>query len=181
MSGIWRRGCGRRGAKSGTGAGSGAGGGSASGSGSGSGGPGAGRGAGGGVFRTYRIDRFNEVVPLAETFVRDAEFDLPGFWAEQADRFARSIWRGEAVVRLTEEGVRRLPHVVDPLAAREALASAGAPDGEGRVTVTVPVESEEVAHAQLTALGPEGEVLAPRALRERLAADARRLAELYGA
>ncbi|MFB9737517.1 helix-turn-helix transcriptional regulator [Streptomyces thermocoprophilus] len=168
------------GAKSGTGAGSGAGGGSASGSGSGSGARG-GAGAGGGVFRTYRIDRFNEVVPLAETFVRDAEFDLPGFWAEQADRFARSIWRGEAVVRLTEEGVRRLPHVVDPLAAREALASAGAPDGEGRVTVTVPVESEEVAHAQLTALGPEGEVLAPRALRERLAADARRLAELYGA
>jgi predicted DNA-binding transcriptional regulator YafY len=48
------------------------------------------------------------------------------------------------------------------------------------VTVTLPVESEEVAHTQLTALGPEAEVLAPRSLRERFAADAARLAGLYG-
>lgn len=131
-------------------------------------------------FRTYRIDRFTGVVPLAETFQRDEEFDLPGFWAAQAERFARSIWRSEAVVRLTAEGVRRLPHVVDPLAAREALSAAGEPDAEGRLTVTLPVESEEVAHTQLTALGPEAEVLEPRTLRDRMAEDARRLGALYG-
>ncbi len=45
--------------------------------------------------------------------------------------------------------------------------------------MTVPVESEEVAHTQLTALGPEVEVLAPAGLRERFARDARRLAGLY--
>ena len=64
--------------------------------------------------------------------------------------------------------------------AREALARAGEPDEGGRVTVTLPVESEEVAHDQLTALGAEVEVLAPPALRERFAAEAARLAELYG-
>ncbi|MCL3993717.1 helix-turn-helix transcriptional regulator [Streptomyces lavenduligriseus] len=135
--------------------------------------------AGNGAFRTYRIDRFTAVDPLGERFDRDPEFDLPGFWTEQAERFARSILRAEVVVRLSPEGVRRLPHAVDPLAARAALAEPGAPDSAGRVTVTLPVESEEVAYEQLTALGPEAEVLAPAALRERFAADAARAAALY--
>ncbi|WP_318203929.1 helix-turn-helix transcriptional regulator [Streptomyces sp. SCL15-4] len=137
--------------------------------------------AGGGSFRTYRIDRFTAVDALDERFDRDPGFDLPGFWAEQAERFARSILRAEVVVRLSPEGVRRLPHAVDPLAARTALAEPGAPDAAGRVTVTLPVESEEVAYEQLTALGPEAEVLAPAALRERFAADAARAAALYHA
>ncbi|MET8559902.1 WYL domain-containing protein [Streptomyces flaveolus] len=135
--------------------------------------------AGAGAFRTYRIDRFTGVAALDERFEREPGFDLPGFWAEQAERFARSILRAEVVVRLSPDGVRRLPHTVDPLGAREALAGAGAPDAEGWVTVTLPVESEEVAHGQLTALGPEAEVLAPASLRERCAADAARLAALY--
>jgi predicted DNA-binding transcriptional regulator YafY len=42
------------------------------------------------------------------------------------------------------------------------------------------VESEEVAHTQLSTLGPEVEVLAPDSLRARFADDARRLARLYG-
>ncbi|MCG0063282.1 MULTISPECIES: helix-turn-helix transcriptional regulator [Streptomyces] len=130
-------------------------------------------------FRTYRIDRFESVTALDERFDRDPDFDLPGFWADQAERFARSILRAEVVVRLSPDGVRRLPYAVDPLAARDALDGAGAPDAEGWVTVTLAVESEEVAHSQLTALGPEAEVLAPASLRERCAADAARLAALY--
>ncbi|MFJ4520195.1 helix-turn-helix transcriptional regulator [Streptomyces sp. NPDC088810] len=133
----------------------------------------------GGSFRTYRIDRFEAVDALAERFHRAADFDLPAHWAEQAERFARSILHAEVVVRLSPDGVRRLPHAVDPLAAREALAGAGAPDAEGWVTVTLPVESQEVAHGQLAALGPEAEVLAPASLRERCAADAARLAARY--
>ncbi|MFJ9730531.1 helix-turn-helix transcriptional regulator [Streptomyces sp. NPDC101171] len=134
----------------------------------------------GGAFRTYRIDRFGAVDALGERFDRVPDFDLAAFWAGQAERFARSILRAEVVVRLSPGGVRRLPYAVDPVAAREALAGAGEPDGEGWVTVTVPVESEEVAHEQLTALGPEAEVLAPAGLRERFAADAVRLAARYG-
>lgn len=136
--------------------------------------------ADGGAFRTYRIDRFDAVEARAERFSRDPEFDLPRYWAEQAERFARSILRAEVVVRLSPDGVRRLPYAVDPLSAREALTSVGEPDAEGWVTLTVPVESEEVAHTQLTALGTEAEVLAPESLRERCAADAARLAARYG-
>ncbi|MER6958629.1 WYL domain-containing protein [Streptomyces sp. NPDC000618] len=145
-----------------------------------------------GTFRTYRIDRFvaveavdavnavNAVEHLKDRFSRDMDFDLPGFWAEQAERFARSILRAEAVVRLSAAGVRALPHAVDPVAARDALAAAGQPDERGWTTVTLQVESEEVAYTQLTALGPEAEVLSPATLRERFAADAVRLTALYG-
>lgn len=137
------------------------------------------RGEDGAAFRTYRIDRFVGAEDLRDRFSRDEEFDLPGFWAEQAERFARSILRAEVVVRLSQAGVRALPHAVDPVAARDALAAAGEADDRGRVTVTLGVESQAVAHTQLTALGAEAEVLSPEPLRKRFAEDAARLAELY--
>ncbi|SDO27608.1 Predicted DNA-binding transcriptional regulator YafY, contains an HTH and WYL domains [Streptomyces sp. cf386] len=135
--------------------------------------------AGHGSYRVYRIDRFTAVDAGDERFERDEEFDLPGFWDERAEQFARSILRGEVVVRVSPGGARRLPYALDPQSAREALEAAGAPDGDGWVTLTLPVESEEVAHSQLAMLGPEVEVLAPEALRARFASDAIRLAELY--
>ncbi|WP_445524208.1 helix-turn-helix transcriptional regulator [Streptomyces cyslabdanicus] len=135
------------------------------------------------VHRVYRVDRFAAVdAGAGGRFERDGGFDLPAFWEERAAQFARSVLRAEVVVRLSEEGVRRLPHAVGPVPARAALEAVGAAadgDGRGWVTVTLPVESEEVAHTQLTALGPEVEVLAPEALRERFARDAERLAALY--
>ena len=134
-------------------------------------------------FRVYRIDRFTAVDPAAsdERFTRRDDFDLPAFWEDRAEQFARSILRAEVVVRVSPEGARRLPYAVDPSAAREALELAGVPDdgGDGWVTVTLPVESEEVAHGQLAGLGPEVEVLAPASLRARFAGDAVRLAALY--
>ncbi|MEV2214528.1 WYL domain-containing protein [Streptomyces sp. NPDC050997] len=136
--------------------------------------------AGHGSYRVYRIDRFTAVKAGEERFARDEEFDLPGFWEERAEQFARSILRAEVVVRLTRDGVRALPYAVDGPSAREALQATGPPDELGRVTVTLPVESEEVAHSQLAALGPEAEVLAPESLRARFAADAMRLSALYG-
>ncbi|WP_405971613.1 WYL domain-containing protein [Streptomyces sp. NBC_00988] len=132
-------------------------------------------------YRVYRIDRFTTVEPGAERFVRDPDFELPAFWDERAEQFARSILRAEVVVRLSADGARRLPYAVDPAAAREALEAAGTPDADdGWVTVTLPVESEEVAHSQLAGLGPDVEVLAPKSLRARFTNDALRLAALYG-
>ncbi|GAA3849976.1 WYL domain-containing protein [Streptomyces lacrimifluminis] len=138
-----------------------------------------------GPFRVYRVDRFTSVQVTGQApgpharFTRDAGFDLPAFWEERAEQFARSILRAEVVVRLSAEGARRLPYTVDPVSARDALSAGGEPDGQGRVTVTLGVESAEVAHTQLAALGPEAEVLAPPELRARFARDAQRLAALY--
>ncbi|WP_405601483.1 MULTISPECIES: helix-turn-helix transcriptional regulator [unclassified Streptomyces] len=135
--------------------------------------------AGGGTHRVYRIDRFTGVEAAGERFVRDEEFDLPGFWEERAEQFARSILRAEVVLRLSPTGLRQLPHVTEPVSVRAARESAGEPDEEGWVTVTLPVESEDVAYGQLFALGPDAEVLAPSGLRERFADAARRTADRY--
>ncbi|MBT2366455.1 WYL domain-containing protein [Streptomyces sp. ISL-10] len=132
------------------------------------------------TFRVYRIDRFSAVEADGEVFDRDEDFDLPAFWAERAAQFARSILRAEVVVRVTEAGARRLPHVTDRAAAEEALAAAAPPDERGRVTLTLPVESPDVAYSQLLSLGGEVEVLEPAALRERFAATAARMRDLYG-
>ncbi|MBW1601594.1 YafY family transcriptional regulator [Streptomyces sp. JJ66] len=131
-----------------------------------------------GAFRVYRVDRVASAEPGAP-FTRVAGFDLPAFWAQQAAAFARSILREEVVVRLTAAGARRLRYVTgDRAAADEALARAPA-DANGTVTVTLPVESHDVAFSQLLALGPEAEVLAPPALRARFAAASRAMAARY--
>ncbi|MFI6283524.1 helix-turn-helix transcriptional regulator [Streptomyces sp. NPDC051018] len=132
-----------------------------------------------GTFRVYRIDRFSSVETDGDLFERDPDFDLPAFWEERAGQFARSLLRAEVVIRVTEDGARRLPYLTDRVAAREALAAADPPDGEGRVTLTLPVESPEVAYAQLFALGPDVEVLEPAELRKQFADSAERAARLY--
>ncbi|WP_326630931.1 MULTISPECIES: helix-turn-helix transcriptional regulator [unclassified Streptomyces] len=130
-------------------------------------------------FRVYRIDRFAAVAVTDERFVRDEDFDLPGFWDERAAEFARSILRTEVTVRVSEAGVGRLPHLVDRSAALDALDAAGPPDADGWRTVVLPVESLDVAYSQLLALGPELEVLEPAALRTRFGVAAERLSDLY--
>ncbi|MFD9225272.1 helix-turn-helix transcriptional regulator [Streptomyces sp. NPDC060064] len=131
------------------------------------------------AYRVYRIDRFTAVDVEGELFDRDEDFDLPAFWEERAAQFVRSILRAEVVVRVTEVGARRLPYVTDRAAAREALAAAEGPDGQGRMTLTLPVESHEVAYGQLFALGPEVELLEPPELRALFAESAERAAQLY--
>ncbi|WP_095758168.1 helix-turn-helix transcriptional regulator [Streptomyces xinghaiensis] len=147
----------------------------------GSGGSGRTPGAGPGPrsHRVYRVERFGSVTVSEQRFARDEGFDLPGFWQERAAEFARSILRDTVVVRLSAAGARKLPRVTDRVAAREALAAAGEADGEGWVTVTLPVESLDVAHEQVLALGPEAELLEPPELRARFAEAAARAAALY--
>ncbi|WP_369222769.1 helix-turn-helix transcriptional regulator [Streptomyces sp. R39] len=138
-----------------------------------------------GVWRTYRVDRVTALspAPAGDPFVRDPSFDLAAHWQAQAAGFARALLRTTVTVRLTGRGLRRLPSVTDPAGAAGALASAAAavPDAAGRVTLDLPVESEDVAFGQLTALGADVEVLAPAGLRARFREHARALAALYDA
>lgn len=133
----------------------------------------------GGSTRTYRVDRVTGVWPTGELFDRDEDFDLAGHWREQAGAFLRSILREEATVRLSPEGMRLLRYAVEPYAALRAAEDAGDPDEQGWVVTTLPVESTAVAASELMRLGAEVEVLAPPPLRERMARNAARLAELY--
>lgn len=132
-----------------------------------------------GDVRVYRVDRFTAADVLTERFVRDPGFDLPAFWEARAAEFARSVLRAEVVLRLTPDGARHLPYVADGAAARDALAAAPPPDADGRVTVTLAVESLDVAYHQLLALGPCAELLSPAPLRARFADAARAMAAAY--
>ncbi|MEU6345142.1 WYL domain-containing protein [Streptomyces sp. NPDC046977] len=132
-----------------------------------------------GAVRVYRVDRFSAVDVLPERFVRDPAFDLPAFWEARAAAFARSVLRAEVVLRLTPDGARHLPYVADAAAARDALAAAAPPGADGRVTVTLAVESLDVAYHQLLALGPGAELLSPAPLRARFAEAARAMAAAY--
>ncbi|GAA2987732.1 helix-turn-helix transcriptional regulator [Streptomyces fulvorobeus] len=130
-------------------------------------------------FRVYRIDRFSAVTVTDARFTRDEDFDLPGFWDERAAQFARSILRTEVTVRVSRAGARRLVYAGDRAAVKEALERAGPPGADGLRTVTLPVESLDVAYGQLLALGPELEVLGPPEFRARFADAAERLRDLY--
>ncbi|WP_367041154.1 WYL domain-containing protein [Streptomyces sp. Je 1-332] len=132
-----------------------------------------------GSLRVYRIDRFTAIAAGDDRFVRDEEFDLPGFWEERAAQFARAILHSEVVLRLSEAGVRQLPYATDSASTREALEAAGPPDEEGWVTLTLRVENEDVAYTQLMALGPEAEILEPTTLRDRFAHAAHKMADRY--
>ncbi|MFI1584411.1 helix-turn-helix transcriptional regulator [Embleya sp. NPDC020630] len=134
-----------------------------------------------GAWRTYRVDRVTALAPGApEPFVRDAAFDLAAHWATHAAGFARTLLRTSVTVRLTEQGLRRLPAVVDEAGIEEALSGASEPDATGLVTLDLPAESPDVAFDQLSRLGADVEVLAPAGLRARFRERALALAALYG-
>ncbi|MBB0242854.1 WYL domain-containing protein [Streptomyces alkaliphilus] len=136
----------------------------------------------GGAWRTYRADRVTALVPGAEEpFVRDTAFDLAAHWETHAAGFARRLLHMIVTVRLTEQGLRRLPAVVDEAGVEEALSGASRPDTTGLVTLDLPMESQDVAFDQLSRLGADVEVLAPADLRARFRERALALATLYGA
>ncbi|MEW2371371.1 WYL domain-containing protein [Streptomyces sp. NPDC006656] len=137
-----------------------------------------------GGWRTYRVDRITALGPVhgAEgPFVRDPAFELAAHWEAGSAAFARALLRTTVTIRLTGQGLRRLPAVVDGAAVADALASASAPDPAGLVTLELPAESEDVAFDQLARLGADAEVLAPARLRARFRERAAALAALYGA
>lgn len=128
---------------------------------------------------TYRVNQILSLELAEDRFRRPSDFELARFWRERLAEFQAQLRRGEAVVRLTADGVGRAAHLLDQAAA-DAIAAAE-PDAEGAVTATIPIESEELTESRLLQLGTDVEVLAPPSLRERIADTATRLARQYQA
>jgi predicted DNA-binding transcriptional regulator YafY len=127
--------------------------------------------------RTYRVSRIEAADVLDEQVERPDDFDLAAWWSASSAEFDRSMLRETVRLRLSPAAARRLPKVLDHLAARDALDAAGPPDDEGWTTVEVLVESAEIAGHQLLALGGHVEALDPPVLRALLAAEGQALAE----
>jgi predicted DNA-binding transcriptional regulator YafY len=116
--------------------------------------------------RVYRVSRIVSARERAEEGARPADFDLAAVWASRSEAFERSVPRIEVVMRVPRGEVRFLrgARVVE--------------DGE-RPTVVAQYDGLDRAFAGLMAYGPQAEVLAPRELRERIAAAAAETAALY--
>ncbi|MFI5527626.1 helix-turn-helix transcriptional regulator [Kitasatospora sp. NPDC051853] len=114
--------------------------------------------------RTYRVDQVLSLRPLEEFTLPDG-FDLAGYWSGYLDDFRARLHTGEALVRLTPQGARRLGVT---------------PTGDGWTQARVPIESIDRAHGEFLRLGTDVEVLAPAELRDRIAGTVRTLATRYG-
>jgi predicted DNA-binding transcriptional regulator YafY len=130
--------------------------------------------------RTYRAGRIVAATLLAGRFTRPDGFDLAAWWAQASAEFDRHLLRATVRVRLPPGARRRLPQVVGRAAA-DAAVEVAPPDDDGWQALDLPVESEEVAQHQLTALGADVEVLAPASLRAAMAAQALAVARRHGA
>jgi len=129
--------------------------------------------------RTYRVANILDLTVSDGLFERPKGFDLAGWWVETSRRFEAEIFTGEATLRLSKEGRKRLARL-----GVEHARIAGAIDaasGEGWAEAVVPIESVEHAATDFLRLGAEAEVLAPPALRAEMRRTAERLAALYPA
>jgi predicted DNA-binding transcriptional regulator YafY len=114
--------------------------------------------------RVYRVSRVVAARALAEGFERPAAFELESFWDGWSRAFEQALARVEVRVRVSE-GVRRF------LPAERRLEADG--------SVTVWFRELGDAYRELLGFGADLEVLAPRELRDRIAATARETAALY--
>lgn len=136
-----------------------------------------------GTDRTYRISRIRELTDLGEEFERPAEFDLARYWQEWSEQFERRMYPRKATVRLSPRAQALVPFYAGSVGARalrEAVAAGAEPDGDGWLTIELPVEPGEPAIGELLRFGPHLEVLAPEDLRTELATAIREMGHAYG-
>jgi predicted DNA-binding transcriptional regulator YafY len=127
--------------------------------------------------RTYRVSNIQALAATAERFIRPRDFDLVRFWTESSRAYEVGLYRDQAVLRASPRALQRLDRL-GATVADAARESAEAPDKNGWVRITIPIESVEQAAIDLLPLGTEAEILKPRELRRRLAATARAMAKL---
>jgi predicted DNA-binding transcriptional regulator YafY len=130
--------------------------------------------------RTYRVSAIQGLALTDDGFVRPADFNLAAYWTAWVKDFEARIYRGEAMLRVSPEGMRRLSALA-PAVGEMAARSAEGRDEAGWTRVAIPIESIEHAAGEVLKLGAEAEVLAPTELRQRMASLATRLGAIYAA
>jgi predicted DNA-binding transcriptional regulator YafY len=131
-----------------------------------------------GDVRTFRLSNIQALDVLDARFTRPKKFDLARYWSESTQRFETSVYRGEALLRVSSLGFRWLK-TFSPTVAATAARTATPPDSDGWLRLTIPIESPEDAARELLKLGAEAEVLDPPELRDLLMSTTKQLAALY--
>jgi predicted DNA-binding transcriptional regulator YafY len=121
----------------------------------------------------FRVAMIADVAFTARIVDRPASFDLARWWDAELAGFEQRLRPMHATLRLTPAGCARLRR--DGAYAESAIA-AGTPDPDGLLRIDLPIETLEQAAYLVLGLGPEADVVAPAALRDRVAALARAVA-----
>jgi predicted DNA-binding transcriptional regulator YafY len=128
--------------------------------------------------RAYKIAAVRALELTDRHFKRPDDFDLAAWWAAWAREFEQRLFSGEAQLRLSPGGFRRLA-VLAPAVGEAAARTAGPPDADGWTVVAIPIESIDHAAGEVLKLGVEAEVLAPPELRARMKALGAALSAIY--
>jgi predicted DNA-binding transcriptional regulator YafY len=134
-----------------------------------------------GAMRTYRVDQIVAATPCDCGFTAEPGFDLASHWHGYLADFHRQLHTGHAVIRLSDNGVRRMRHLLSAAAvtAVETAGVANAGDAGGWVCARVPIESADLALADFLRLGADIEILEPAELREQAARTIQAMAAIY--
>jgi predicted DNA-binding transcriptional regulator YafY len=116
--------------------------------------------------RVYRVSRIVSARERFEASARSPDFDLAAAWARCSETFERSRTQIEVTVRVPRSQIRY-------------LRAARVVDAGERPTVIAQFDGLDHAFHSLLAYGAQAEVLAPPALRERIAAAAAETVALY--
>lgn len=128
--------------------------------------------------RTYRAANVVEAEVLDEAFERPRDFDLADFWTRSSREYETGAYHEHATVRLSPRG-RSMLELLGPYVVESAAKTASAPDKDGWVRCTIPMESINFGIRELMRLGEEVEVLAPATLRAQMRQTLSAVAALY--
>jgi len=133
-----------------------------------------------GELRTYRASRIVRATVLDEPFERPDGFDLAAQWEAVEIAFEASLRRHPVRVRIQADALADLDYAVGGSGRLgDTLANLPPADAEGWLELTFSTDSLGGAHDDLLRLGDRVEVLAPRELRQELAATTKRMAAAY--
>jgi predicted DNA-binding transcriptional regulator YafY len=127
---------------------------------------------------TYRVSAIKTFELTGESFTRPAGFDLSVYWSAWAKDFEARLYRGEATLRLSSKGLKRLSALA-PAVGEMAARTVGVRDEGGWMLAQIPIESIDHAASEMLKLGAEAEVLAPPELRQAMVEIATRLGAIY--
>lgn len=130
------------------------------------------------TLRTYRVSNILEAEMLNEPCARPKDFDLAAYWTKSSREFETGAYRESATVRLSPRG-RSMLDLLGPYVVEAAAKTASAPDKDGWVRCTIPLELADYGIRDLMRLGEEVEVLAPAALRAQMVQTLSAVAALY--
>jgi predicted DNA-binding transcriptional regulator YafY len=133
-----------------------------------------------GQIRTYRLSRIVRATASDERFERPPTFDLAGQWAEASAAYEESAPIETVVVRIRPDRTGLLTDVVGERAMDDATRLT-TDDPAGWLHFRLRLPWPEEVPGRMLAVGPSLEVLEPAAVRDRVAALARAVADGYAA